>query len=308
MPSQEHEAILELFRNRPTLAPEMLEEVFKETLPLYQDVRIESENLSEIVPRELRADLIVQLLDDKPVLAIILEAQLEWDPDKEYVWPTYVCGGRMRYRCPACLLVVVPDPALAKRLARPIRLGPGASWITPHVLGPKGIPVITDVEEAKERPELAVLSVMAHADSDVAVPVALAALKAIAGLDTAKQDVYNDLVLAAVNDVARLVLEAKMALPNYEFRSESFKRKWQAGLDAALNEGLSKGLSKGRDEGRLETLVHQFERRLRRPLTTNERTVLDARLRTEGAIVLGDVVLDLSPAELEVWLAATRQP
>jgi len=54
--------------------------------------------------------------------------------------------------------------------------------LQPLVLGPDGVPIITDPERAKQDPEL---SVMAHGHSDVetAVIVALSAASATAELD-----------------------------------------------------------------------------------------------------------------------------
>jgi hypothetical protein len=42
MPSHRHEALLQLFRNRPTLAVELLRDVLHAELPEYSDVRIDS--------------------------------------------------------------------------------------------------------------------------------------------------------------------------------------------------------------------------------------------------------------------------
>ncbi|MBI5518418.1 MAG: hypothetical protein HY909_31895 [Deltaproteobacteria bacterium] len=70
----------------------------------------------------------------------------------------------------------------------------------------------------------------------------------------------------------------------------------------ATHKGLSQGLSQGRSEG-LAPLVRLFERRLSRPLTETEREGLRSRLGSLGPERLGDVVLDLSPAELGAWLA-----
>ena len=42
-------------------------------------MRIESADLTEVVPAEYRADLIVLLVDGKPVLAIVVEVQLSRD-------------------------------------------------------------------------------------------------------------------------------------------------------------------------------------------------------------------------------------
>ncbi|MDI1437267.1 hypothetical protein [Polyangium sorediatum] len=140
MPSLSHEAIVELFRNRPVLAAEILREAFDVALPSFTEARIESAELGDVMPRELRADLLVLLLDGKPVLAIIVEAQLHPPKqDKSFAWPAYLVGARARYKCPACLLLVTPDPALATRLAEPIVLGPGQAVITPFVLGPAGV-------------------------------------------------------------------------------------------------------------------------------------------------------------------------
>jgi len=60
---------------------------------------------------------------------------------------------------------------------------------------------------------------------------------------------------------------------------------------------------KGFDEGTLAPLVHQFGRRLGRPLTAEERDGLSQRLATLGADRLSDVVLDIAePDALEAWL------
>jgi hypothetical protein len=66
--------------------------------------------------------------------------------------------------------------------------------------------------------------------------------------------------------------------------------------------GKAEGLKEGCEQG-LQPLVHLFERRLARPLAPEERARLAQRLRADGPEKLGDVVLDLPPAELSVWLA-----
>ena len=96
VPSQEHEVILELFRNRPVMAAELLCETFHVELPRFTRIQIEPADLTEIIPRELRADLLVLLLDEQPVLVIIVEAQLGWDPNKQYTWPALCARVRKR--------------------------------------------------------------------------------------------------------------------------------------------------------------------------------------------------------------------
>ncbi len=68
----------------------------------------------------------------------------------------------------------------------------------------------------------------------------------------------------------------------------------------------SLGRTEGRTEGLAEGLAplgRQFSRRLGRELTEAERALLASRLDTIGPQRLGDVVLDLTPAELAAWLA-----
>ncbi|MDI1483319.1 hypothetical protein [Polyangium sp. y55x31] len=308
VPSLPHEAIIELFRNRPVLAAELLAEVFSVPLPPFTEARIESADIADVIPRELRADLLVLLLDGEAVLVIVVEAQLSPDPDKSFAWPAYVVGARARYRCPACLLVVTPDATLAARLARPIVLGPGEARVTPFVLGPQGIPVVTEATEAQERPELAVLSAMAHGRTDVGLDVAMAVLAASAGIeDPDRKAIYMDIVLYSLGEAARRAIEAFM-LKNYRPQSE-FGRKFFAeghaeGLAEGHAEGLAEGHAEGLLEGELRVLARQVERRLAQSLRTEERARLADRVREMGAEQVGDLVLDLSPEELAAWLSS----
>jgi hypothetical protein len=135
MPSQLHEALLQLFRNRPKLAPELLRDALSVDLPAYTDARIDSAELNEVQPTEYRADLVVLLLEGVPVYGIVVEVQLAPDERKQYVWPVYIASLRARVKCPLCLLVVTADDACARWAARRISIG-GGTVITPIVLGP----------------------------------------------------------------------------------------------------------------------------------------------------------------------------
>ncbi len=97
------------------------------------------------------------LLDGKPVLGIVVEAQVAADARKRFAWPAYAIGLRARIHCPVCLLVVTHDDAVARWCAKPIDLG-GGNHFTPLVLGPAGVPVVTSAAQAKADPELAILA------------------------------------------------------------------------------------------------------------------------------------------------------
>ncbi|WP_433929447.1 hypothetical protein AB3662_37590 [Sorangium cellulosum] len=105
------------------------------------------------------------------------------------------------------------------------------------MLGPEGVPVVTDAEQAKAAPEVVVLSAMAHGQSEAAEGIGVAFLAAIAGLDEERRTLYWDLVLSSMNEAARRTLEAMMK-SGYEFQSE-FARSY-----------VAKGVEKGREEGR----------------------------------------------------------
>src|ERR1700742_1961083 len=165
MPSRLHEIVLQLFRNRPELAPGLLREALHFTLPEYSEARIEAADLTDVQPAEYRADLVVLLYDDKPVLGIIVEVQLSTDERKRYAWPAYAVGLRARMRCPVCILVFTAQDAVVRWASSPIELG-GGNLFTPLVIGPSGVPVVTDARRAGAEPELAVLSAMAHGRSE----------------------------------------------------------------------------------------------------------------------------------------------
>ena len=174
-----------LFRHRPGLAPELVRDVLGVALPAYTEARIESGELTDVVPAQRYADVVVLLVEAKPVYGIIAEVQL--DRDKLYSWPVYAANLRARIRCPVDVLVVTPDPAVARWAARDIETGRGpGSRCRPLVVGPDGMPFIDDPERAARDPELAVLSAVAHgatAPVDDAVRVATVALGAAATLD-----------------------------------------------------------------------------------------------------------------------------
>ena len=96
-------------------------------------------------------------------------------------------------RLPPCLsrrriygaFVVTTDEDVARWAAMPIAVGPPGFVLTPLVLGPGAVPIVTEEAVAAEAPELSVLSAMAHGRDreDIAVPIARAALETARGLD-----------------------------------------------------------------------------------------------------------------------------
>jgi hypothetical protein len=268
-----HEILVDLFKNRPSLAAEILAEVLGVSLPAYTDARLASNDLTEIQPAEYRADAVVLLFDrDVPVRVIIVEAQLAADPRKRLSWPAYVTVSRAIHGCPADLLVVAPDPAVAGWCVEPIEIGVPGFVLHPPVLRRTAVPVVTELEEAARRPELGVLSALAHGETGQGATIAAAVLPAIQGLDDDRVRIYCDLVYNSLNEAARRALEAMMK--GYEYQSD-FAKKYVA---------------QGRDEGRAEEAA---------------RNVL-AVLRVRGIAVPDDIreriLAQREPERLERWL------
>ena len=81
MPGLLHELLVLLFRARPALAPELIVDTLGVSLPDYDEVAVGESNLTQILPTELRADVVVLLRAGDPVLGIVVEVQLGRDDD-----------------------------------------------------------------------------------------------------------------------------------------------------------------------------------------------------------------------------------
>lgn len=248
MPSQLHESHLLLFRNQPALAAELIRGALGAELPVFREARVASADLTEVQPAEYRADMVVELwADGVPVYGIVVEVQLSKFSRKRFVWPAYVANLRARLECPVALLVVTPYETVARWAAKPVSLG-GLHHFAPYVLGPSGVPAVTDETRARANPELAVLSAMAHgrdADAVRAIEIAIAAQKASAGLDADRSRIYGDLIMSSLGEAAREALN-KMITQKYEFQSD-FARHY-----------IALGEAQGEARGRAALVVRQL--------------------------------------------------
>ncbi|MCC7380848.1 MAG: hypothetical protein IT384_03410 [Deltaproteobacteria bacterium] len=248
-----HEALVHLFQDRPTLAPELLRDVLAVEVPEYSEARILDANLSQIVPTQYHADLVVLLLDERPVFGIVVEVQLAPKAKKRLSWPLYQAALRAKLRCPACVLVVTPRAEVARWASRPFETGQPGVRFAPVVIGPGAVPWVDDLARAERAPELAILSALAHSQEPRAVEVAFAAIGAARGLDEARSAFYVDLVLTAVNAAARKQLEERMAQAGYKYQSEFARRYFDQGkaegkAEALLSILVARGLEPSGDQ------------------------------------------------------------
>ncbi|WP_433350907.1 hypothetical protein ACQP25_42175 [Microtetraspora malaysiensis] len=226
MPSIQHEAIVRLFHERPQLAAELLAESLHVPLPHYDHAAVETGDLTAVTPAELRADSVVVLTREradarpKPVLAVVVEVQRSPDPDKRWSWPMYLVSLRARMKCPSVLLVICPDLKVAHWSRQPIELGHPGLVLCPLVVGPADVPVIVDPLAAADDPELAVLSVIAHATTPEGPDILNALLTAVHKLDPDRGARYADMVRAALPDKIWEHLEDLMQTETREFLSD----------------------------------------------------------------------------------------
>jgi hypothetical protein len=216
MPSRRHELLVELFRRRPQLVAALLAPVAPALVPDVAGAAYSaaSGEVASVHHGQHRADLILHRTAPGragPVHAFIVEVQLAPDPDKEHTWPLYVASVRVRDGCPVTLVVLALRERTARWAAAPraLRIG-GPAVVAPVVIGPAQIPRITDIEEARALPELAVLSAAAHGRTPGAEHIARAAIAACAALDAGHQTLYVDFVAACLSPQARHALEVLM--------------------------------------------------------------------------------------------------
>jgi hypothetical protein len=209
---------LELLRERPALAAELLGCVRSGLVPAFTRAQLESGDLSEHAPAAYHADALVTLGDEDPALAVIVEVQRRPDQRKHLSWPVYLTTARARLGCPAVLLVVCTESSVAEWARGSISLGHPGLVLTPLVLGPDEIPVTTD--QAAALPELTVLSAAVHGPGPDGEKVFATMLDCMREIEPARARSYIDEVLALLPKAARDVLEAMVKTRTGEYKSD----------------------------------------------------------------------------------------
>ncbi|MFI6577062.1 hypothetical protein ACIBFB_14775 [Nocardiopsis sp. NPDC050513] len=243
MPSFHHEFPLDLLRNDPGFAAELLQEATGRPLPEHTRVRCDAAEATSTAFPYINSDNVVVCErpplpgeGDEPVhvLAIVTEPQRTWEPHKLYTWPTYVTYTRLRLKCPVALLVLTPTSALAQRYDEPIDMGCGE--VRPTVLALDTLKPVTDKRVAADHPVLTALAIAANPTEDRAALEALSV--ALRSLDASTSSLYSDYVLAALSAAALGSLEEIVKLRDYEFKTEFIGRPFREGETLGLTEAI----------------------------------------------------------------------
>lgn len=286
-----HEGVIELVRDHPAFAADLLDRLLGLEVPAFTEARLAEATLNKLVPVEYRADAVVVFTERKPVFGAIIEAQLQRDDNKLYTWPLYAVGARERHRCPFVVIVVTPDPATATWAARTVDIGGGVRF-WPLVVGPEGIPKVTDHELARREPQLAVLSVIAHGQGDVetAMAIADAATTAISQLPEDQRLLYSLLVQSNLSAAARKAIEMHPRLE--KFLTETQRQQ--------LQQSRAEGRAQGRAEGEAAALLKILARRGLEPTPEQQRRITEC---TELAVLERWIDRSLSAGSIDEVLA-----
>ncbi|MBG0813329.1 hypothetical protein HS045_03725 [Planomonospora sp. ID82291] len=139
-------------------------------------VRLENTTFNTRPSDDIEADLVVVLGPPAaPAHAIIVEIQQDKSKNPRQL-ARYAAALWLLLGCDVTVLVVCPDARTAEYYARPIDSGLTGYRLQACVLGPDGIPAITDPQQAAARPELAAMAVMVHGRQRKVVEAFAAAL------------------------------------------------------------------------------------------------------------------------------------
>lgn len=212
MPSLIHEAPIELIRQNPALAVELLRAMTDITLPAEPDISLGPTDLTDVVPAKYLADAVVVVSDTAtgaPVLVIIVEPQGRDEPTKDFSWPVYLTAVRRAVQCrSAFLLVICPDPGEAEKCRRIISTGHPGFDLVPEVIDPLNAPGA----DGGSTPYLAIFAACMGAIDLETEQGARQVLTAIqdSGSSTADRERLTTIILAIASSAARQILEDMM--------------------------------------------------------------------------------------------------
>jgi hypothetical protein len=236
-----HEAPLELIRQHPALAVDLLRAFTGLPVPDQADIRLGPNSLNAVVPAEFTADAVVIVSDPAtgdPQVVIVVEPQGRDDQTKRYAWPAYLAIVRSTVKCPnAVLIVICPDPREAEKCRRVIQMGHPNYDLWPIVIDPQHAP--DDNAGPYLTLFLACLPALDLADPAVARHV-LAAIRET-GASEADRKKLSTIILNRASVAGQQILEELMS--TIEWKNDFIER------------FVDQGRAEGRTEGKAEEAV-----------------------------------------------------
>ncbi|WP_344162295.1 hypothetical protein [Nocardiopsis rhodophaea] len=248
MPSPLHDTLNELFRDRPSLAVELIRELDDVELPEGLPVHLGDNNLNDRPSKDLFPDTVV-LVGSKhqPLHAIVVEIQQEKSESKRKQLPRYAAALWLFLQCPVSVLIVCPTQKAADEYARPIPTTLPGYMLQSVVVGPNDIPVLTDAEAVIADPQLAVMGIMAHGARRRVVEAFVAGLQK---MDAQAAPRYYEYAYRTAAPLARRLLEEIMSSTSWPVYSPFAREHY--------GRGQEDGRKEGRNEGRTEEAVRML--------------------------------------------------
>jgi hypothetical protein len=289
MPSITHEGPLDLVRQHPEIALELIQGTDGVELPGQVAVSLAPTDMSAVVPVQYLADMVVLLSDEatgEPVLAVIIEPQLRDSETKRFSWPVYVTTARHVSKSPAAVLVVLcPDPAEAAKCRQLIRTGHPGFDLAPIVIDSGGPPG----RDGAGDPYLTVFAASMGGIDMESEPGARRVLDAMASPSVSDADRFRmmAIILRLASDLARPILEAMMITSEYE----------KTLAERIHDEGEARGEAKGEAKSVLKLLdarhLAPSDEQRERVLSCTEAAQLDLWLvRAATAATIAEVFAD----------------
>ncbi|GAA3552354.1 hypothetical protein GCM10022419_035850 [Nonomuraea rosea] len=250
MPSPPHDALVQMFADRPQLAVDILRDRLGVQLPVTSQIQAEERTFNTRNSDDIEVDLLFTMGPKQdPAHAIIVEAQQGTAKDPKQL-ARYAAAVWLMLSCDVSVLVVCPDAAAATRYSRPIQSGLTGYLLHAHVLGPHGVPAITDPQEAAAALGLAAMSVMVHGRDRKVSEAFTTALK---GVPVEHATKYYEYAYSMAAPEIRRLLEEIMTSTQWPVYSPFAREHFGRGLKEGEARGEAKGEAKG--EARVVLLV-----------------------------------------------------
>ncbi len=306
MPGPLHEGILALISADPLLAIELFCQLSRVPIPIGRPEIVDGTLIAysfKDQPREIRVDRLIILrqahLPGSPVrLAVPFEAQLGLDYEKRFRLLEYIAAVRRDYRCSADAVVFAPSRGLAESIRG---LFDDEPKFCPLIAGPDAIPMMTDPDQALARPSLALLSAVAHADSEFGHVAALLAAWVLHHIAPPRRRLYMQMLMAALPEGLASDVHPWLPAEQEEWIPSEFEKRgylYNRLVKDARKEGRQQGLEEGLQQGLQQGDARGVLAGLRRALTL----VLRSRGLEPTRAQQARIDACESRAQLEEWL------
>lgn len=250
MPELQHQAIIQILRDKPQLVAALLGHIGftipSGSYPVIADSDLSHRSAHRL--KELRADNVFLFPGIDETIVVVVEVQTTRPNNKRRrAWPCYVTSARAVHDCKSYMLVIATTRAASTGSADLIEIGQPRFQFLPFVAG--GHVSLPSPSGLVFGPEWMMLNILTSRFKLSTHEARMFALAGIAPAPPERREEYAHIILECSPEKIRPALEELMAT---HFKSpfiESFRNQ---GIEEGRAKGLAEGLTEGRVEGRVE--------------------------------------------------------